>query len=217
MFHFHAQVHEPGAQQLLGKRYPDDGVAQAEQALRDLAAHPATARNIARELARHFVADDPPEDVVEQLRRTFIETEGDLHQLALALLDTAAAWMPLTKLKTPDELVVSALRGVGAQGADRGVLGTLVELGQRPWMAPSPKGWPDTADAWITPDRALRRIDFGAAVAERAASMVMDPVSLAGEMMGDLYDSDTLTAIHRAESPRQALAMALSAPGFQRR
>ncbi|MDF1735334.1 MAG: DUF1800 domain-containing protein [Minwuia sp.] len=216
-FHFHATAHEPGERHLMGIRYADDGVGQAEQALRDLAAHPATARNIARELARHFVSDTPSPDVVTSLSRTFTETAGDLQQLALALLDIQEAWAPLTKLKTPDELVVSTMRGVGANGSNEATLNALVELGQRPWMAPSPKGWPDTAEAWITPDRALRRVDFGAAVAERVATMPTDPVSRAREMMGELYGRDTITEISRAESPRQALALALSAPEFQRR
>ena len=216
-FHFHVNAHEPGDRHLMGVRYADDGVGQAEQALRDLAAHPATARNIARELARHFVSDRPAPEVVASLSRTFTETEGDLAQMALALINLQPAWVPLTKLKTPDELVVSAMRGVGAEGANRGVLNALVELGQRPWMAPSPKGWPDTAEAWITPDRALRRVDFGAAMAERMVPMPTDPMTQARDMMGALYGRDTMVAISRAESPRQALALALSAPEFQRR
>lgn len=216
-FHFHGNAHELGDRHLMGVRYADDGVGQAEQALRDLAAHPATARNIARELARHFVSDRPAPEVVASLSRTFTETEGDLAQMALALINLQPAWVPLTKLKTPDELVVSAMRGVGADGVNRGVLNALVELGQRPWMAPSPKGWPDTAEAWITPDRALRRVDFGAAMAERMVSMPTDPMTQARDMMGALYGHDTMMAISRAESPRQALALALSAPEFQRR
>lgn len=216
-FHFHATAHEPGDRHLMGVGYADDGIGQAERALRDLAAHPATARNIARELARHFVSDRPAPEIVARLSRTFIETEGDLTQMALALIEIQSAWIPLTKLKTPDELVISALRGVGAKGANRGVLNALVELGQRPWMAPSPKGWPDTAEAWITPDRALRRVDFGAAVAERMAPLPKDPMIQARDMMGELYGQDTMMAISRAESPRQALALALSAPEFQRR
>jgi len=216
-FHFHAAAHEPGERDLMGVRYADEGVGQAEKALRNLAAHPATSRNIARELARQFVSDSPLPEVVASLSRRFTETEGDLTQMALALISMQPAWMPLTKLKTPDELVVSALRGVGADGADRAVLNALVELGQRPWMAPSPKGWPDTAEAWITPDRALRRVDFGAAVAERMDTVWPDPVVGALEMMGELYGPDTMTAISRAESPRQALALALTAPEFQRR
>jgi len=189
-FKFHQSAHEGGAHTLLGKTYPEGGVEQAEDALRDLARHPATARNVARELARHFVSDTPDEAATGRLARVFLETDGDLKQLALALLDMDAAWQPLTKLKTPDDLVVSCLRAVGTNGADGGVLTAINELGQPPWMAPSPKGWPDTASAWITPDRAMRRVDFAAAVAARAAPTIADPSLWAVSTMGDLYRAE---------------------------
>ncbi len=57
---FIPQLHQPGEQTILGKRYADGGAKQAEAVLRDLAVHPATAQHIATKLARHFTADDPP-------------------------------------------------------------------------------------------------------------------------------------------------------------
>jgi len=58
-FEFNPRMHEPGAQKVIGKTYPDTGVAQGQAVLSDLARHPATARHIATKLARHFVADEP--------------------------------------------------------------------------------------------------------------------------------------------------------------
>jgi hypothetical protein len=54
------QAHDPGPKTLLGRRYEESGVKEAEAALAALARHPATARHIAFKLARHFVADRPP-------------------------------------------------------------------------------------------------------------------------------------------------------------
>ncbi len=59
-FVFNANAHQPGAQRLLGKIYENNGVAQGEAALADIARHPSTAKFIATKFARHFVADDPP-------------------------------------------------------------------------------------------------------------------------------------------------------------
>ncbi len=59
-FVFIARAHEPGAETVLGKTYPDTGLAQGRAVLTDLARHPATAKHIATKLAIHFVADDPP-------------------------------------------------------------------------------------------------------------------------------------------------------------
>src|SRR6185312_3542743 len=70
-FVFRAELHEPGAKVVLGKRYPDKGIEQGEAVLRDIAARPATAHFLATKLCRHFIADDPPTDAVEHVARAF--------------------------------------------------------------------------------------------------------------------------------------------------
>jgi uncharacterized protein (DUF1800 family) len=59
-FVFISRTHELGPEMVLGKIYPDTGLAQGRTVLADLARNPATARHIATKLAVHFVADDPP-------------------------------------------------------------------------------------------------------------------------------------------------------------
>jgi uncharacterized protein (DUF1800 family) len=77
-FRFEQRRHEPGPQTVLGRTYAQDGIAQGEAILRDLAAHPATARHVATKLVRHFVADDPPPAAVERVARAFLDSGGDL-------------------------------------------------------------------------------------------------------------------------------------------
>src|ERR1700744_4124152 len=91
-FVFNANAHEPGAQLLLGKTYEDNGVAQGEAALADIARHPSTAKFIATKFARHFVADDPPPALVARLQEVFRKSDGDLKALATALVDSDEAW-----------------------------------------------------------------------------------------------------------------------------
>jgi uncharacterized protein (DUF1800 family) len=67
-FVFNANAHQPGAQRLLGKIYENNGVAQGEAALADIARHPSTAKFIATKFVRHFVADDPPPALVARLQ-----------------------------------------------------------------------------------------------------------------------------------------------------
>ena len=43
-----------------------------------LSAHPSTARFISRKLALRFVADDPPQALVDRMAATFTKTNGDL-------------------------------------------------------------------------------------------------------------------------------------------
>jgi uncharacterized protein (DUF1800 family) len=59
-FYFRDNLHQPGSKALLGKTYAQEGSAQGEAVLQDLARHPATAHFIATKLVRHFIADDPP-------------------------------------------------------------------------------------------------------------------------------------------------------------
>src|ERR1700681_5110855 len=88
-FIFNRRMHEPGPQQVIRKTYPDTGVEQGRAVLADLARHPATASHVATKLVRYFVADEPPPALVEQLTKTFLDTDGNLAELAHALVTFA--------------------------------------------------------------------------------------------------------------------------------
>src|SRR5882724_5506713 len=113
-FIFFPRMHEPGAQTVLGKSYRDTGIEQGRAVLKDIARHPATARHIATKLARHFVADEPPLTLVERLGKKFIETEGDLWQVAKELASAPESWSPeQAKIKRPAEWYVAIRRATG--------------------------------------------------------------------------------------------------------
>src|SRR5216684_6899307 len=59
-FEFNPRMHQPGAQTVIGRSYPDAGMQQGRDVLAALARHPATAKHVAAKLARHFVAEEPP-------------------------------------------------------------------------------------------------------------------------------------------------------------
>jgi len=216
-FKFHSRVHEPGDKHLLGRRYRDAGLAEGEAALSDLARHPATARHVAAKLARHFVADDPPEPAVARLAQVFVETDGDLAAVTQALILLDEPWKaPLAKLKAPQDLVVSTLRATGFEGETNKLVLALRLLGQAPWSAPSPAGWPDRAEDWASPDALLKRIEFATAVAARVGDR-LDPRVLAQETIGAVAGRDTVTAISRAPSRGDGLTLLLASAEFQRR
>lgn len=89
-------------------------------------------------------------------------------------------------------------------------------MGQRPFYAPSPQGWPDTAQAWAGADALWKRIEWSGILASRLGSRV-DPQRLARESYGDALGEPTRLAIERAESRQQGLALWLASPEFQRR
>src|SRR5262249_20731458 len=99
-FVFNPNMHQPGAQTVVGKTYADGGVEQGRAVLAALARHPATATHVATKLARHFVADEPPPALVDRLARRFRDTQGDLKEVSKALVSAPEAWdAPRSKLK----------------------------------------------------------------------------------------------------------------------
>lgn len=217
-FIFFANAHEPGDQTLLGKVYPAGGVEQGEAALADLARHAATARHIARKLARHFVADNPPDSLVAKLEKVFRDTDGDLKSVSVALIDADESWTtPLTKMRTPEEFMLAALRAIDRMPDDPGpILGPLAAMGMPLWQPPGPNGWPDTVDAWASAEGMKSRLDVSAAIAARVKDLI-NPSELIDTIVGEAAAPETRQAIARAESRQQGLAMLFMSPEFQRR
>jgi len=217
-FVFNANAHEPGPQRLLGKLYEDNGLAQGETALADLARHPSTAKFIAAKFARHFVADDPPPALLARLTDVFRKSDGDLKALALALVDSDQAWQaPSTKLRSPYEFLVATGRLLARVPDDPSrALGGLSLLGQPLWSPAGPNGFPDSNAAWAAPEGMKLRLDIAAQVASRIGDSV-DPRLLLELVAADAASADTRRTIERAESRQQALALLLMSPEFQRR
>ncbi|HEX6994875.1 MAG TPA: DUF1800 domain-containing protein [Gammaproteobacteria bacterium] len=217
-FLFRAALHEPGAKRVVGKRYPDDGEGQGEAVLRDLAAHPSTARFVATKLARHFIADDPPDAAVERIARTFLETDGDLPSVYRALIDAPEAWQaPLAKYKTPSDYVLSAFRGLDVPASGGRLEAASFELlGQRTYAPGSPAGWPDRSGDWDGASALLKRIEWADALAARIGSR-RRATALAPSLLGGTLTAQTRTAIERAATAEQALTLLLVAPEFMRR
>ena len=216
-FYFRSRAHEPGTKSLLGRRFGEAGVGEAEEALQMLAAHPATSRHLAFKMARHFLADEPPALAVERLDRVYRETGGNLGAMAHALIHLDEAWeAPLAKLKTPQDLVVSTLRAIGFKGKGRRPVSALRLLGQYPWTAPSPAGWPDTAPHWAGADAVLKRIEFALAVAQRVGGKI-DPRRLEEATIGPVAAATTTDMIARAASGSDGHVLLFTSPEFQRR
>jgi uncharacterized protein (DUF1800 family) len=217
-FVFNANAHQPGAQRLMGKIYENNGVAQGEAALADLARHSSTAKFIATKFARHFVADDPPPALVARLQEVFLTSDGDLKALALALVDSSEAWqMPMTKLRSPYEFLVATGRLLARVPDDpQRYLGGLNVLGQPLWSPAGPNGFPDTNAAWAAPEGMKLRLDISAQLASRIGESI-DPRDLLEFAAADAASPETRRTIERAESRQQALALLLMSPEFQRR
>ena len=216
-FVFTPDRHEPGPRVVLGKRYDDRGLATGEAVLADLARHPATARQIARKLARHFVADNPPPALVARLEATFRSTDGDLAELARALATAPECWAaPPRKVVPPFDFVVSLMRAFELRLRAPEAVRIAAAIGQPLWAPPSPKGWPDDDDAWMAPSAVRERLR----IAERAARLMdrgADPRAAASDLFGDALSRQTMLAVERAEVREQGFELLMMSPEFLRR
>lgn len=88
-FRYDARLADGDETRVLGMRFesagPEARYDRARLAIETLAAHPSTARFISRKLAGHYLAEPPPDDLVDTLAQRFLDTGGDLRELMLTL------------------------------------------------------------------------------------------------------------------------------------
>lgn len=219
LFEFDDEEHEPGPRTIMGKVYAQSGVDQGEAVLSDLARHPATARFIATKLARHFIADDPPQAVVDRMTQVFLASDGDLAKVCAVLVESAEAFVPAPqKFKTPEEYVISAARGVPGLNVDAAsLLRAFGSMGQAPYNPPGPNGWPDVQAEWLGADSVWKRFEWASQASQSVATTAFNPGHLAQDLLGPTLSQSTAQAIARAESPAQGLTLLLASSEFQRR
>jgi uncharacterized protein (DUF1800 family) len=167
-FVFRAEMHDTGEKHVLGNLLPaGQGMEDGERLVEILAHHPATAQFISRKLARHFVADDPPESLVSGMSERFLQTDGEIRAVLSYMLLTDEFRASLGgKLKRPIEFVISALRQTQAAVTfDRHIYAFLELMGQPPFGWDGPSGFPDTAEAWLGASSLMARWNFALALA----------------------------------------------------
>jgi len=192
---------------VLGERVRGHGVEAGEGLLERLARHPSTARFVSHKLASRFVADDPPPALVGRTARRFLETEGDIPAVLTTLLLSPEFVDPeLRKLKTPFRFATSALRATGSQtDGSPPVVRAFGRLGELPYTARTPAGFPEAREHWIDPAALLERMGLAFALAAGR---------LRGVRLGSGWPETAPTRLRGLRGPEN-LAVALASPEFQ--
>ncbi|MEM7334997.1 MAG: DUF1800 domain-containing protein [Chloroflexota bacterium] len=151
---FEPDLHDAGEKIVLGQQFPaGQGEEELSQLLELLLTHPATANFIAMKLVRRFVADEPPESLINRVAQTFTETDGDIKaMLRVIFLSQEFATAP-PKLKRPFTYMVSVARALQINirlGRGRELGQWFQRLGQVPFHWPPPNGYPDVSVAWAS-------------------------------------------------------------------
>ncbi|HMU91790.1 MAG TPA: DUF1800 family protein [Anaerolineales bacterium] len=173
-FIYYKPWHDRFNKLVLGKYIPADqpDMQDGKDVLDLLAAHPGTARHIARKLCRRFIADLPPDSVVEKVAAAFTEFRDAPDQLkrvmeVLLLSDEfKQSWGQ--KIKRPLEACISTLRSLNSDftRVPGGVPWMLSLMGQPLFERRSPDGYPDVKEAWANSMSLLYRWNFAVGVAE---------------------------------------------------
>jgi len=210
-FVFDPRRHDNGAKTWLGKPVTARGVNEGEYALDVLAVHPSTARNISRELAQYFVADQPPPALVERMAQAWISSNGDIRSV-LRTMFASPEFMDQqyagVKYKTPYQFVVSASRASAMPVAEvKPLVGILARLGMPLYGCQTPDGYKNTEAAWLNPDGLSRRISYALSISNGAdAAAVQDALGASV--------SKRTAAIVAESNERLRAGMLLGSPDF---
>ena len=170
-FVFNRRAHDDGEKMVLGVKIPaGGGIQDGEKVLDIVAHHPSTARFISKKLAMRFVADDPPEALVQRMADTFTRTDGDLRAVMKIMLESkeffsVAAYR--SKMKSPLEMVASAARAVHADIDYAFPLANQVsQLGQPLYRKQEPTGYSNNSREWMNSAGLMARMNFALQLAD---------------------------------------------------
>ena len=235
-FQFNPATHDRRKKVILGHTIPEMGGEQDGVIVIDiLAHHPSTAKFISKKLAQRFVADDPPQPLVDRMAAAFTASDGDLRVVLQTLFKSPeflseGAWR--AKMKSPLEMAVSSVRALNAEITDAFVLGQRVaDLGEPLYGKIDPSGYPNTGEAWTNTASVMGRINFSAALSASQLQGVKvdvsrfnfkDPATVARALLNMPASPATLAAIERGiqsteASPSLLAGLILGSPDFQRR
>ncbi len=177
--------HEPGNKLVMGHVIKDRGEAEGIEVLKLLAESPQCAKFISTKLAVRFVSDTPPQAMVDRMTKTFLDTKGDIRQVLATMVNSPEFFTSLTyrsKLKTPQDFVLSAVRAAGSQVDNAAGLETAIaDLGMPVYGMQTPQGYSMKADAWNSTTQLVNRMNFAMALAtDRVAGVHTDASSLLG-------------------------------------
>jgi uncharacterized protein (DUF1800 family) len=193
-FFFNGRAHDDGEKTVLGHKIPAGGGLKDGLATLDiLAHHPSTAKFIATKLVRHFVSDTPPPALVDRVAAAFKKSDGDIRETLKAIFFSDEFNSPeayRAKIKRPFELVVSAIRTLGADtNGGPGTHQWIARMGEPLYGFQTPNGYSDAAETWVNTGGLLERMNFGLALAgNRIQGTRVDLAKLIAQEKSKLID-----------------------------
>ena len=197
VFKFDDKIHDPDPKIVLGKKIHAGGMKDGEQAIELLAKQPATAKFISTKLARRFVSDNPPAALVARMAKTFESSDGDIRSVMHTMIYSPEFWSRdayRAKIKTPFEVVISAVRALGTDvDTSMPLVQWIGRIGEPLYQCQPPTGYADKAEAWVNTGALLNRLNFSLTL---AGNKVRGSHTDVGSLIGG--DAEPKTALERA-------------------
>ena len=183
---FRPEFHTQGKKVVMGHTFDYGGEKDGEEALKMLANDPHTAKFVSTELARHFVADNPPEALVARMAKDYEKTGGDIRSVLRTMIYSPEFWSKdayRDKVKKPFEIVASTARALNADVAVSLPLAQWVgRMGEPLFLCQPPTGYSDKAETWVNTGALLNRLNFALQFASnRMPGANLDLVAMFGE------------------------------------
>jgi uncharacterized protein (DUF1800 family) len=168
LFVFLPGRHDFSDKTFLGHDIKGNGFGEIEQAVDLIVQQPACATFISRQLAQYFVADDPPQPLVDAMAATFQRTDGDI----AAVLRTMFLSPYITanhgkKFKDPTQFLVSAMRlsydGKPIGNADP-LVNWMTQMAEPVYGHITPDGWAIDNASWSSSGQMAKRFDVARAI-----------------------------------------------------
>ncbi|MGL5827331.1 MAG: DUF1800 domain-containing protein [Nocardioides sp.] len=162
--------HYVGELEVLGRRFANAsdsaGPAMWVELVDFLVLHPDTARMIAKKLARHFIVDDPSEEIIADLAKTYLESDTNIPAVLRRLFSSSEfARSKGMKFRRPYERFVSIVRLLAPKlpnNPREAGLALYNSLDSQPPLCwPAPNGYADVAGAWLSPGASLGLFNAG--------------------------------------------------------
>ncbi len=185
---FNQKKHEPGNHKVLGKTYKQRGLSPKNKlldVLKDLATHPETRRFIAFKLCRHFITDNPTEEMMEPIISAWEKSGGNLPVIHKALLKVVYDHADKeAKFQNPEIWMLQMVHMVGGRwplqasemkynfkirpnNHQRRPHFFMKEIGYEPYRPIQPNGFSDLETDWISPELLIRRMSAPKEIAKR--------------------------------------------------
>ena len=181
-FVFSRAQHDAGPKTILGQTGPFDG----DDVSNLLAAHPATARFMAGKLFRFFAYPDPAPEVIDRLAGVYQQSGGSIKAVVEGILrspEFSSERAYRGQIKSPAELMVGAMRALGAEQVPPRAVQAMRLLGQELFNPPNVAGW-FGGRSWINAATLLGRVNALATLADQFGGPELGGQPVAAHLQG---------------------------------